>query len=138
MKSNMMLFLLILIYLLVITKCRLHKEEDKEPKDDEPVVHSHTYSKSEIYSSSNVNRKKRKHYTKNESEEHRSKRGNRPAKIRRFQERWHKHNNQPTEIKRRAYTNYPGEKKYLKNKWRKTYLPKEKEKVFFINYFRLT
>lgn len=108
-------------------------EEDSDSKDDEPVNNSHSYSKSVFYSSSNINGKKRSRYSKRESEEHRNKRGNNPAKIRKFHQKWDKRNDGPLVHQKKAFSNDPEERKYLRNKWRKRLYSEREEKV--ISFF---
>jgi hypothetical protein len=131
MKRISLFVLLALFVIFPATENRSQeKDHQNEPKaDEEPVIRSHSFSKTEVYSSSNRNGKKRTNYSKNESEEHRLKRGNRPAQVRRYWEKWHRKNGGNTKIMKKAYSNVKGEKKILRNRWRKGFLTKNEEKV---------
>lgn len=124
------IFICINIFL-VSTRHSEDKEKDNYSPDssDEPESRSYSYSKSEVYSSSNVNGKRRSNYRKNESEVHRSKRKNKPEVVRKYWEKWHRKNGGPIKVWKKAYSNARGERKYLRNKWKRSHLDSRNHKV---------
>jgi hypothetical protein len=130
MKKTLILILILMLYLITFSSSKTYKGEEDDSGDDKPVTRSHSYSKSFSYSSSNINGKKRSRYSKSENEEHRTKRGNNPAVVRKFNQKWDKRNDGPVVHQRKAYSNHPEERRYLRNKWRKRYYSRREEKVY--------
>ena len=134
MKKTLILILILMLYLITFSSSKTYKGEEDDSGDDKPVTRSHSYSKSFSYSSSNINGKKRSRYSKSENEEHRTKRGNNPAVVRKFNQKWDKRNDGPVVHQRKAYSNHPEERRYLRNKWRKRYYSRREEKVLCLFY----
>ncbi len=135
MKKTLILISILILYLITFSSSKTHKsEEDDDSRDDKPVTRSHSYSKSVFYSSSNINGKKRSRYSKSENEEHRTKKGNNPALVRKFNQKWDKRNDGPLVHQRKAYSNHPEERKYLRNRWKKRYYSRREEKVLCLFY----
>ena len=130
-KMKNLIILYIFILTLLMTNCNKPNENDypSRPEEEEPNIKSQTYIKSEVYSSSVVNGKRKSNYRKSEREIHRSKKGKNPFRVRKYFENWEKRNGSPTLVKRKAWSNHPEERKFLDNEWRKTNLSPEMERV---------